>query len=397
MMDNKKRIAVFGSWRSAVRQSEIRAARGIEQPSFNRNDEDMFHLACAQLGADIAKHGHVLLIASDSPRTVDYHFVKGILKLDPQAEPPIQLIRSKARRSSRGSETCEEIFKDEIDRAGWAFSTQLMLSDDQFPLDENGYASWTSVHEYMAQMADCLLVIGGGSSTHHIANFAMANGKYVVPIGSFGGAASDILEMLNTVRDVSSVPTWEYRQTLSGTDWNNRARNVSLYALGVKTDPDARRAVFINYRRSDTSGEAERIHYQLEMELEFDKDRFFLDIESINPGELFTDKIANVLCRTKVFIAVIGPNWLSAADSSHKRRLDQPDDYVCTEIEMALNDSEVDVIPILVRGATIPKAEDLPDRISSLFQRNCMRIDPDNPRGSISQLADVVREYLGEG
>ena len=62
----------------------------------------MFHLACSQLGAEIAKHGHTLLIASDSPSTVDYHVVKGIIKLEPQDRPAIQLIRSKTRRSGRG-------------------------------------------------------------------------------------------------------------------------------------------------------------------------------------------------------------------------------------------------------------------------------------------------------
>lgn len=397
MIDNTKVIAVFGSWRSAALQDEIRAARGIEQPTSNRNDESSFQLACAQLGADISEQGHTLLIASDSPRTVDYHVVDGILKLQPQPKPPIQLIRSKAKRSGQGPETCEQIYSDAMDRNAWAFSSPVVLSDAQFPLNDNGYASWTSVHEHMAHMADCVLVIGGGSSTHQIANFALANGKYVVPVGVFGGAASDILQMLESVRDVSSVPTWEYRKTLSGPDWNDRARAVSLFALGVRTDPDARRAVFINYRRADASSEAERVHYGLQMELEIDKDRFFLDIESIEPGKLFKDEIAKVLRRTKVFVALIGRNWLSAADSSHKRRLDQPDDYVCTEIELALNDSEVNVVPLLVDDAEIPKRDDLPDRIQSLLDRNFLRLEKNDPRGSISKLAAVVRDYLGEG
>ena len=397
MLDNAKVIAVFGSWRSAAQQEKIRAARGIEQPSSNNKDEDLFRLACAQLGADIAEQGHKLLIASDSPRTVDYHVVKGILKLEPQPTPPIQLIRSKAKRSSQGPETCEQIYSDAMGRSAWAFSTPILLSDAQFLLDADGYASWTAVHEHMVEMADSVLVIGGGSSTHHVANFALANRKYLVPVGSFGGAASDILEMLKSVRDISSVPTWEYRQALSGPNWNDRARDVSLFALGVRTDPDARRSVFINYRRSDASSEAERVHYGLEMELQIEDDRFFLDIESIDAGKLFKDEISKVLRRTKVFVTLIGPTWLSAADSSHRRRLDQPDDYVCTEIELALKDSEITVIPILVRDAKIPKREELPVRIQSLIDRNFFRLEKDDPRGSISRLADVIKEYLGEG
>ena len=159
----------------------------------------------------------------------------------------------------------------------------------------------------------------------------------------------------------------KYRQTLSAPDWNDRARDVSLYALGVR-DRSRRTAPGI-YKITDDRTlrvKRERIHYQLEMELGLDRDRFFLDIESIDPGEIFADKIGKVLRKTKVFIAVIGPTWLSAADSSHKRRLDQPDDFVRTEIELALNDSEIHVIPLLVRGAAIPESRGLtrPDPIA---------------------------------
>ena len=73
-----------------------------------------------------------------------------------------------------------------------------------------------------------------------------------MPIGAFGGAASDILDMLHSVRDASSVPTWEYRKMLSQAQWTKRSRDVSLYALGIQVDPDTRRSVFINYRQSDT-------------------------------------------------------------------------------------------------------------------------------------------------
>ena len=56
---------------------------------------------------------------------------------------------------------------------------------------------------------------------------------------------------------------------------------------------------------------------------------------------------------------MIGPRWLTAADSRGERRLSRADDYVRLEVETALG-RNIRVVPALVAGASMPVADDLP-------------------------------------
>jgi hypothetical protein len=71
-----------------------------------------------------------------------------------------------------------------------------------------------------------------------------------------------------------------------------------------------------------------------------------------------------------VLLAVIGPRWLDATDKkTGKRRLDDPNDLVRTEIATALRRG-IRVVPVLVGEATLPSAEELPDDLKKLLRRN---------------------------
>jgi hypothetical protein len=59
-----------------------------------------------------------------------------------------------------------------------------------------------------------------------------------------------------------------------------------------------------------------------------------------------------------VLIAVVGPQWTTAAEDAG-RRLDDPQDWVRLEIEAALR-RRARVIPVLLDGATMSSASDLP-------------------------------------
>jgi pterin-4a-carbinolamine dehydratase len=65
-------------------------------------------------------------------------------------------------------------------------------------------------------------------------------------------------------------------------------------------------------------------------------------------------------------LVVIGPKWLGAKDQYSRRRIDQADDWVRQEIELARDRT---VIPIAFGGVGIPPAEALPDSISYLSAR----------------------------
>lgn len=84
-----------------------------------------------------------------------------------------------------------------------------------------------------------------------------------------------------------------------------------------------------------------------------------MDVERILSGEAFAEAIDARLASCAVFIAVIGPNWLKAADRYGRRRLDIPADWVRTELAAALSRGLL-VIPLLVEDAELPRAEALP-------------------------------------
>lgn len=121
--------------------------------------------------------------------------------------------------------------------------------------------------------------------------------------------------------------------------------------------------VFVSYRREDSSGHAGRLQEHLGVEL--GKKSVFVDVGSIDPGINFEEAIEKAIVGSKVVIAVIGTDWLNAQDEQGRRRLDNPDDYVRLELERAFQ-RNVKVIPVLVRGATMPRAEDLPESLRKL-------------------------------
>jgi hypothetical protein len=118
------------------------------------------------------------------------------------------------------------------------------------------------------------------------------------------------------------------------------------------------KAVFISYRRDAGAGYAGRIADTLVEH--FGEDKIFRDIDSLEPGLDFAEAIERAIESSEVLIAVIGKNWLTATDAAGQKRLENPDDYVRTEIATALK-RKIRVIPLLIQGAAMPSASELPD------------------------------------
>ncbi len=135
-----------------------------------------------------------------------------------------------------------------------------------------------------------------------------------------------------------------------------------------------RDAIFLSYRRSDASTAAGRIHDRLAAR--WPDDRLFMDVEGIAPGEDFTHVLDETLARARVVLVVIGPGWLDASRDG-QRRLDDPTDWVRTEVARALATAEVAVIPVLVDGAELPSADALPEPLKPLAVRNAWSVRSD--------------------
>src|SRR4051812_47748899 len=125
--------------------------------------------------------------------------------------------------------------------------------------------------------------------------------------------------------------------------------------------------IFICYRRDDSAGHTGRLRDALAAE--FGADQIFRDLDTIAPGDDFVQAMSHGIASCTVFLAIIGRNWLTAADRAGRRRLDDPADHVRAELTEALRRG-VRVVPVLVQGAPMPAAADLPEAIAALADRN---------------------------
>lgn len=132
--------------------------------------------------------------------------------------------------------------------------------------------------------------------------------------------------------------------------------------------------IFISYRRQDTLETVGRLHDHLRRA--FEEDRLFLDVERQAAGDDYRKVIDRALAHSDVMLVVIGMEWLNAANREGRRRLDNGDDMVRIELETAFA-RNLRVVPVLVEGATIPAAADLPPSLQPLCYRTAMPVRPD--------------------
>lgn len=140
--------------------------------------------------------------------------------------------------------------------------------------------------------------------------------------------------------------------------------------------PVKKNAIFVSYRRDDSAEVVGRMYDRLVQH--FGKEAIFKDVDSIPFGVDFRTHLASVISNCGIVLAVIGRDWLDIRDEEGQRRLDDPADFVRIEIESALQ-RDVPVVPLLVRNARLPKAEQLPEGLTTLAFRNgtSVRNDPD--------------------
>ena len=135
--------------------------------------------------------------------------------------------------------------------------------------------------------------------------------------------------------------------------------------------------IFVSYRRDDSRTFTGRIYDRLVVV--FGEANVFRDLDGIALGSDFRRVIEREVASCDIFLAVIGPRWTTITDSQNLQRLDDPADFVRIEVETALRLPDVHVIPVLVDGARLPPAADLPTTLADLPYRNAaiVRDDPD--------------------
>ncbi|MGH8866758.1 MAG: toll/interleukin-1 receptor domain-containing protein [Actinomycetes bacterium] len=151
--------------------------------------------------------------------------------------------------------------------------------------------------------------------------------------------------------------------------------------------------IFISYRREETAYPAGWLYTRLAEH--FGATGVFKDVDSIQLGDDFVEVITTAVGSCDVLLALIGEEWLTITDEVGRPRLDDQDDFVRLEIEAALT-RNVRVIPVLVDGASMPRADLLPGSLGKLVRRQALELSASRFEFDTNRLLKVLDWTLAE-
>ncbi len=142
--------------------------------------------------------------------------------------------------------------------------------------------------------------------------------------------------------------------------------------VGIKESAETRpggetqfSGIFISYRRSEAAAYARGLYGQLGAH--FGRDKVFLDLKNIDPGEDFVEAITSAAESCEVMIVLVSRGWARGAGGQEGA------DYVRLEVAKALG-RKIRVIPILIQDAAMPAPKELPEDLAPLVRRNALAL-----------------------
>lgn len=142
--------------------------------------------------------------------------------------------------------------------------------------------------------------------------------------------------------------------------------------------------IFISFRREDTHDMAWRLNNYIQregLEIMYDMDMF-------GAGD-FRVFIRRAIESASVVMVLVGQKWLDEAAPDGIR---SPGEWVQAEIELAFAKG-IPVLPILVHGSSMPRAEYLPESIRNFVFQQAVSVRSD---ASFDSDADIVIKMLNQ-
>ncbi|WNV85329.1 tetratricopeptide repeat protein [Umezawaea sp. Da 62-37] len=122
----------------------------------------------------------------------------------------------------------------------------------------------------------------------------------------------------------------------------------------------------------------------------------FMDHTSMSSGEIYPPALRAALARARVLLVLVGPNWLADDPGTPGKRLvDRESDWVRREIREALR-AGIEIIPVLVDGATLPKPGSLPADIEAVTMRQTTTLQYRTLAADYARLVDAIAERAPE-
>ena len=148
-------------------------------------------------------------------------------------------------------------------------------------------------------------------------------------------------------------------------------------------------AIFVSYRHTESAW-AGRLSDFLKRNI---RKTIFRDIDGIRPGEDFELRIIQAITSCRTLLVVIGPAWLRLTSDNGLRRIDDPKDVARIEIATAFK-ANIPVIAILVGGATIPDAQELPEDIRLLSSRQACELTDQRWEYDCQKLVQILNPLV---
>ena len=101
----------------------------------------------------------------------------------------------------------------------------------------------------------------------------------------------------------------------------------------------------------------------------FSREQVFLDMVNIPAGADFVEAITGAAESCAIMVVLISRQWARAAGGGQG----EEEDYVRLEVVAALG-RKVPLIPILIQGASMPRAKELPDDLARIVRRNACEL-----------------------
>jgi CHASE2 domain-containing sensor protein len=181
--------------------------------------------------------------------------------------------------------------------------------------------------------------------------------------------------------------------------WAERRHRRHLEVAFEALPSAASAAFFVSYRRDQSSWPARILRDELVRR--FGEAQVFMDADSIDAGQQWPDRLEKAISGASVVLVLIGPGWVDAKGSDGSRRLDNPEDWVRLEVEAALRQESVAVVPVLLDDAAMPAAEILPDSLKPLSARHALSLSPERWSSDLDTLMESIqsgrmRDYLAK-
>ncbi|HEY4958881.1 MAG TPA: TIR domain-containing protein, partial [Caldimonas sp.] len=153
--------------------------------------------------------------------------------------------------------------------------------------------------------------------------------------------------------------------------------------------------VFISYRRDDSALTATVLYDALRARA--DLCDVFMDVEGIGYGDDFVAVINAELDKSDLVLVVVGPQWSEMLEARRRG-----DDWVRHEVTRALElaggggggaakTRRLRVLPILISGASPPRADELPKEIAALAHLSMVTFDPRARKASVNTLLEAIQ------